>query len=57
MSIRAKQEKAKVHWAGENGVQSNACNARGFAPKGMTPVVRLNAQKSSINMISANTNQ
>lgn len=54
---KAKQEKAEIHWGDETGVQSDAYNAKGFAPKGKTPVVRLNAKKSSINMISSITNQ
>jgi len=57
ISARAKQEKAEIHWGDETGVQSDAYNAKGFAPKGKTPVVRLNAKKSSINMISSITNQ
>lgn len=57
ITARAKQEKAEIHWGDETGVQSDAYNAKGFAPKGKTPIVRLNAKKSSINMISAITNQ
>ena len=57
IAARAKQEKAEIHWGDETGVQSDAYNARGFAPKGKTPVVRVNAKKSSINMISSITNQ
>jgi len=57
IATRAKQEKAEIHWGDETGVQSDAYNARGFAPKGKTPVVRVNAKKSSINMISSITNQ
>ncbi len=54
---KAKQEKAEIHWGDETGVQSDAYNAKGFAPKGKTPIVRLNAKKCSINMISSITNQ
>jgi hypothetical protein len=32
-------------------------NVRGFAPKGKTPIVRLHAKRSSINMISSIINQ
>ncbi|MCB2218202.1 MAG: transposase, partial [Desulfobulbaceae bacterium] len=38
-------------------MNNEAYNARGFAPKGQTPIVRLNATRSSINMISSITNQ
>jgi len=56
IAARAKVEKAEIHWGDETGVQSDAYNAKGFAPKGKTPVVRLNAKKSRINMISSITN-
>jgi transposase len=54
---RAKQEKAEIHWGDETGIQNDAYNAKGFAPKGKTPIVRINATKSRINMISSITNQ
>jgi len=54
---RAKQEKAEIHWGDETGIQNDAYNAKGFAPKGKTPVVRINATKSRVNMISSITNQ
>jgi len=57
IAARAKQEKAEIHWGDETGVNSEAYNAKGYAPKGQTPIVRLNARKSSINMISSITNQ
>ena len=53
----AKQEKAEIHWGDETGIQNNAYNARDFAPKGKTPVVRINATKSRVNMISSITNR
>jgi len=56
IAARAKQEKAEIHWGDETGIQSDAYNAKGFAPKGKAPVVRLNAKKNSISMISAITN-
>jgi transposase len=57
ISARAKKEKAEIHWGDETGVQNDAYNAKGFAPKGQTPVVRLTAKRASINMISSITNQ
>ena len=57
IAARAKQEKAEIHWGDETGVNSEAYNAKGYAPKGKTPIIRLNAKKSSINMISSITNQ
>jgi len=56
IAARAKQEQAEIHWGDETGIQSDAYNAKGFAPKGKAPVIRLNAKKNSINMISAITN-
>lgn len=57
IAARAKKEKAEIHWGDETGIQNDAYNAKGFAPKGQTPLVRLNAKKASINMISTITNQ
>ena len=57
IQARAKLEKAEIHWGDETGIQNDAYNARGFAPKGKTPVVRINATKSRVNMISSITNQ
>jgi transposase len=56
IAVRAKQEQAEIHWGDETGIRSDAYNAKGFAPKGKAPVVRLNAKKNSINMISSITN-
>jgi transposase len=57
IQARAKREKAEIHWGDETGIQNDAYNARGFAPKGKTPVVRINATKSRVNMISSITNR
>ena len=57
IQARAKKEKAEIHWGDETGIQNDAYNAKGFAPKGKTPVVRINATKSRVNMISSITNQ
>jgi transposase len=56
IQARAKQQKAEIHWGDETGIQNNDYRARGFAPKGKAPVVRLNATKSRVNMISSVTN-
>lgn len=53
----AKEQQAEIHWGDETGIQNDAYNARGFAPKGKTPVVRINATKSRFNMISSITNR
>ena len=53
---RAHREKADIYWDDETGIRNNAYNVRGFSPKGEAPVVRLNAKKACINIISALTN-
>ncbi len=54
---RAKQEGAEIHWGDETGIRSDSQHGRGYAPKGKTPVIRLSAKRTSINMISTVTNQ
>jgi len=54
---RAKQEGAEIHWGDETGVRSDCQHGRGYAPKGQTPVIRVSAKRTSINMISSITNQ
>ena len=54
---RAKQEAADIYWGDETGVRNNCQHERGYVLSGQTPVVRLNANRVSINMISAITNQ
>lgn len=50
---RAKAEKAEIFFGDETNIQ-NTCNyMRGYAPKGQTPVVKTEAQKFKINMLSA----
>jgi len=57
IAARAKQEKAEIQWGDETGIQNNAYTAKGFSPKGNAPIIRLNAKKTSINMISSVTNR
>jgi transposase len=54
---RAKQENAEIYWGDETGLRNDCQHERGYAPKGKTPVIHLNAKRESINMISAITNQ
>ena len=54
---RAKQEGAEIHWCDETGVRNDESAGRGYAPAGVTPVIRLNAARKSVNMISSITNQ
>ncbi len=57
IQAQAKQEDAEIYWTDETGLRNDCQNERGYAPKGKTPVIHLNAKRESINMISAVTNQ
>ena len=50
---QAKREGAEIFWGDETAVQNVAHYARGYAPRGRTPVLRLQAQKLHLHMISA----
>ena len=55
---RAKAEGAEISWGDETAVSSVEHYARGYAPKGKTPVLVLSqAKRQRINLISAITNQ
>lgn len=55
---RARAEGAEIHWADQTGVTtSSASGARGFAPKGQTPLLKRPARALRINVISSVTNQ
>lgn len=54
---RAKQEKAEIHWGDETGLRSDSQHGRSYAPRGKTPVIRLNAKRESMSLISSVTNQ
>lgn len=53
---KAKAENAEIFWGDETAVQNVANYARGYALKGKTPVVKVQAKKMHINMISAISN-
>ena len=50
---RAKKEDAEIFFGDETNIQNTANYARGYAPKGQTPVVQTEAQKLKIEMLSA----
>lgn len=56
IAAKAKKEKAEIHWGDETGVQNSAFNAKGFAPQGQPPLIRLSAKKCRVNMMSSITN-
>lgn len=57
LQARAKQEDAEIYWGDETGLRNDCQVERGYALKGQTPTIRLNANRASINLISAITNQ
>ena len=57
IQTRAKQENAEIYWGDETGLRNDCQHERGYALKGQTPVIRLNANRVSFNMISAINNQ
>lgn len=54
---RAQDENAEIYWGDETGLRNDCHHERGYAPKGKTPTIRITANRDSINMISAITNQ
>ena len=54
---KARKEQAEIYWGDETGLRNDCQHERGYALRGKTPVIRLNAKRESINMISAVTNQ
>ena len=54
---QAKSENAEIYWADETGVRNDCQHSRGYAPRGKTPTVVINAKRFSLNMISAVNNQ
>jgi len=57
IKAQAKLQNAEIYWGDETGLRSDSQHGRGYAPRGKTPVIALSAKRSSINMISAITNQ
>ncbi len=50
---RAKAENAEIYFGDETGIQNTANYVKGYAPIGCTPIVRVEAKKMKINMLSA----
>jgi len=57
IAARAKAENAEIHWGDESGLRSDDVRGRGFAPKGQTPVVRVNNKRHGLSVISSVTNK
>ena len=50
IQAKAKAEGAEIYWGDETGLRNDSQHERGYAPKGKTPVIRLNAKRESINI-------
>jgi transposase len=50
---RAKAENAEIYFGDETGIDNQAHNPKGYAPKGKTPVVKVETSRKTVNMISA----
>lgn len=57
IAARAKREDAQIHWGDETGLRSDDVRGRGYAPKGQTPVLRVNNKREGLSIISTVTNQ
>jgi len=44
---RAKAEKAEIYWGDETGMRNDCQHERSYALKGKTPMIRLNANRTS----------
>lgn len=57
IASRAKADGAEIHWGDESGLRSDDVRGRGFAPKGKTPVIRVNNKRHGLSVISTVTNK
>jgi len=57
IAAQAKMEGAEIQWGDETGLRSDDVRGRGYAPKGHTPVVLANANRSKLSVISTVTNK
>ncbi len=57
IAARAKFEKADMHWGDETGLRSDDVRGRSYAPKGETPVIRVNSKREGLSIISTVTNK
>jgi transposase len=57
IAAQAKEEGAEIQWGDETGLRSDDVRGRGYAPKGKTPVVLANANRSKLSVISTVTNK
>ena len=48
----ARKEGAEIFWGDETAVQNESNYARGYAPKGLTPVLKVQSKKLHINILN-----
>jgi transposase len=53
IEARAKQEGARIYWEDETGCRSDHTAGRSYGKKGKTPIIRVNGNRFSCNVISA----
>lgn len=54
---RAERLGAEIFWGDETGVSNQCQHTRGYAPKGKTPLIKTQAKRLRVNLISAINNQ
>ena len=57
IAAKAKAENAEIYWGDETALQNTANYARGYAPKGKTPVLEVESRKMKLNLLSAISNR
>ena len=57
IAARAKVEGAEIHWGDETGLRSDDVRGRSFAPKGETPIIRINSKREGLSILSTVTNK
>ena len=53
----ARVEAAEIHWGDETGLRSDDVRGRSYAPRGQTPVIRVNNKRHGLSVISTVTNK
>lgn len=54
---QAKDENADIYWGDETGLRSDDVRGRSYAPRGMTPVIRVSQKRDGFSLISTVTNK
>lgn len=57
IAAQAKAENAEIYWGDETALQNTANYARGYAPKGHTPILEVESRKMKLNLLSAISNR